>query len=141
MDHAVRMAIENAMEDDVTFRQGLPLNYRNFLGTQKDMSKYVEDDKEEKMSNEKDNEVMKFKERIKDYLSKLVDHIDVNKAADAMSSDFIGSRLPPFGHAPPEGIIFLEVEILSYLRFVSIAWFLPLELLQLSISRVTNRLD
>jgi len=102
MDHAVRMAIENAMEDDVTFRQGLPLNYRNFLGTQNDLSKYVEDDKEEKISNEKDTEVMKFKERIKDYLSKLVDHIDVNKAADAMSSDFIGSRLPPFGHAPPE---------------------------------------
>jgi len=102
MDHAVRMAIENAMEDDVTFRQGLPLNYRNILGTQRDMSKYVEDDKEDKMSNEKDTEVMKFKERIKDYLSKLVDHIDVNKAADSMSSDFIGSRLPPFGHAPPE---------------------------------------
>lgn len=106
MDHAVRLAIDNAMEDDVTFRKGLPLDYLKVLGSGKNMSKYVEDgeeeNKKEKITNENDEQVKKFKDTIKEYLSKLVDHIDVNKAADAMSSDFMASRLPPYGHQPAE---------------------------------------
>merc|ERR1711936_1216565 len=43
-----------------------------------------------------------FKEIVKSKLMKLVDHIDVNKAADAMCSDFMASRLPPFGHVKDE---------------------------------------
>jgi len=108
MDHAVRLAIECAMEDDVSFRKGLPINYLKFLGTGKNMSKYIEsedDKKKDKISNESDEDVKKFKDTIKDYLSKLVDHIDVNMAADAMSSDFMASRLPPFGHHPAEGLL------------------------------------
>lgn len=107
LDHAVRLAIDNAMEDDVEFRRGLPVNYLQYLGTQKNISSYVEEEeketKKETISNKDDDRVKKFKEQIKSHLSKLVDHIDVNKAADSMSSDFIASRLPPFGHAPPEG--------------------------------------
>jgi len=106
LDHAVRLAIDNAMEDDVEFRRGLPVNYLQYLGTQKNISSYVEeeekDTKKETISNKDDDRVKKFKEQIKSHLSKLVDHIDVNKAADSMSSDFMASRLPPFGHAPPE---------------------------------------
>lgn len=105
MDHAVRLAIENAMEDDVSFRKGLPLNYLKYLGTEKNMSKYIDDgenNKKETVTNETDEQVKKFKDTIKEYLSKLVDHIDVNTAADAMSSDFMASRLPPFGHKPSE---------------------------------------
>jgi len=74
------------------------------------MSKYIDDSEEEggdkskkeKVCNEEDAKVKKFKNTIKEYLSKLVDHIDVNMAADAMSSDFMASRLPPFGHRPAE---------------------------------------
>jgi len=107
MDHVVRLAVDNALEEDVSFRKGLPLNYLEYLGTQKNMSKYVDEEEEEEkkkdtISNENNENVKKFKEQIKEYLSKLVDHIDVNKAADAMSSDFMASRLPPFGHTPPE---------------------------------------
>lgn len=95
------------MEDDVEFRRGLPINYLQYLGTQKDISSYVEEDEKDSkkgiVSNTDDDRVKKFKEHIKAHLSKLVDHIDVNKAADSMSSDFMASRLPPFGHAPPEG--------------------------------------
>lgn len=103
MQHAVTQAIENALEDDVSFRTGLPLNYMKFLGTSRNMSKYVveegeEEKKEEKISNEDDEKVKEFKEMIKKHLSKLIDHIDVNTAADAMCNDFMGNRLPPFGH-------------------------------------------
>lgn len=106
LNHAVRLAIDNAMDDNVDFRRGLPLNYLKFLGSGKNMSKYIdegdEEKKKEKICNEDEEQVQKFKDTIKDYLSRLVDHIDVNKAADEMSSDFMASRLPPFGHTPPE---------------------------------------
>ena len=39
-----------------------------------------------------------IQEEIKKQLSNLVDHIDVNKSADAMCTDFMTSRLPPYGH-------------------------------------------
>lgn len=113
----MRLAIDNAMEDDVEFRRGLPVNYLQYLGTQKNISSYVEEEeketKKETISNKDDDRVKKFKEQIKSHLSKLVDHIDVNKAADSMSSDFMASRLPPFGHAPPEGQ-WLEFEFCFY---------------------------
>ena len=35
MQHAVTQAIENALEDDKTFREGLPVNNVSFLGTGK----------------------------------------------------------------------------------------------------------
>ena len=105
MQHAISQAIENAMEDDVTFRRGLPINYLKFLGTGKNMSNYVEveDEKAEKITNSEQPEVKSFMETIKALLPKLVDHIDVNTAADAMSADFMASRLPPFGHEINEG--------------------------------------
>lgn len=102
MNHAVQQAIENALENDVTIRSGLPINYLSMLGTGKDMSSYVEDEAEQKdkkkYSNIDDAKVVKFKETVKVHLAKLVDHIDVNTASDAMSTDFFSSRLPPYGH-------------------------------------------
>lgn len=104
MQHAISQAIENAMEDDVTFRKGLPINYLKFLGTGKNISKYIEDDgSKEKISNEDQEQVKDFKEMIKKLLSKLVDHIDINTAADSMCADFMTSRLPPYGHEIMEG--------------------------------------
>jgi len=104
--HAVSRAIENALENDVAIRSGLPINYLSFLGTGKNMSKYVEysedDDKKKKASMYQSNldkpEVVEFKENVQTYLAKLIEHIDVNRAADAMSQYFILSRLPPYGH-------------------------------------------
>ena len=106
MQHTISQAIENAMEDDLDFRRGLPTDYLRYLGTGKNMVKYVyeEGDKNELTSNEKDKNVMKFKEKIKALFSELVDHIDVDTAADAMCSDFIKSRLPPFGYEYHEGM-------------------------------------
>jgi len=106
MNHAVTQAIEKALEEDVSIRSGLPINYLSMLGTGKNLSSYIEDESEEKdsklNSNLNNEKVKEFKEIVKSKLMKLVDHIDVNKAADAMCSDFMASRLPPFGHVKDE---------------------------------------
>lgn len=104
MNHAVTQAIENALEDDVSIRSGLPVNYMSMLGTGKNINQYIEDedDKKKTHSNLSLDKVKEFKKTVQTHLSKLVDHIDVNTAADAMCSDFMASRLPPFGYAPKE---------------------------------------
>merc|ERR1719357_291229 len=53
---------------------------------------------DEKYSNLKSDKVIEFKETVKAQLAKLVDHVDVNVAADAMCADFFASRLPPYGY-------------------------------------------
>merc|ERR1712179_123225 len=112
MGHAVQQAIENALEDDVTIRRGLPVNFRSYLGTANNMDKYIseiDDEKTEKSDSSKEtsnlNEptVVKFKEDMQKCLAKLVDHIDVNKAADTMCTEFMASRLPPYGHCRCDG--------------------------------------
>jgi len=106
MNHAVQQAIENALEHDVSIRSGLPINYLSLLGTGKDMNSYVEDETDEKekkkYSNLNNKQVVEFKEKVKVQLAKLVDHIDVNTASDAMCADFYCSRLPPYGHVKKE---------------------------------------
>lgn len=106
MNHAVQQAIDNALEDDVSTRSGLPVNYLSLLGTGKNMSAYIEDgtdDKDkEKHLNLNDAKVIEFKNTVKSQLAKLVDHIDVNTAADAMCADFFASRLPPYRHIKKE---------------------------------------
>jgi len=112
MVHAVQQAIETALENDVRIRAGLPINFRGFLGTANNMGAYVaEEEKEAKdgapkaehSSNMSDDRVVKFKEDMQKRLSYLVDHIDVNKSADAMSADFMASRLPPYGYCRCDG--------------------------------------
>jgi len=102
LNHAVTQAIEKAFEEDVTIRSGLPINYMSILGTGKNIGAYIEDGSEEgdgsPRSNMNDVKVKEFKESVKSHLARLVDHIDVNKAADAMCADFMASRLPPYGH-------------------------------------------
>lgn len=48
MNHAVTQAIENALEDDVSVRSGLPINFSSMLGTGKNISSYIEDEADEK---------------------------------------------------------------------------------------------
>lgn len=103
MNHAVTQAIESALEDNVSFRSGLPINYLSMLGTGKNISQYVEDeDDKKKQTNLGQAKVIDFKKNVQNLLTKLVDHIDVNTATDAMCADFMSSRLPPYGYAPKE---------------------------------------
>jgi hypothetical protein len=117
MTHAVANAIGNGLEDDVSFRRGLPINFPSFLGSSHDLGKYIHYDKDNLVqspskknslntngctdhgtlpSNVANEKVKAFKELIKEQLSKLIDHCDINLAADAMADDFFVSRLPPF---------------------------------------------
>jgi len=104
MNHAVTQAVENALEHDVTIRTGLPVDYLSMMGTGKNLSQYIEEEDEEKKkkknkySNLQDVKVKKFKEDLEKRISKLVDHIDVNTATDAMCTHFMANRLPPFGY-------------------------------------------
>jgi len=108
LNHAVTQALEKALEEDVSIRTGLPINYLSMLGTGKNIGAYIEDESGEKdgggggsapmRSNLGNEKVKEFKESVKNHLARLVDHIDVNKAADAMCADFMASRLPPYGH-------------------------------------------
>merc|ERR1712168_1457372 len=113
MYHAVQHAIDNALENDVRIRGGLPINFRGFLGTANNMAAYVAEEKDgdsastpkvEPSSNVIDDRVVKFEEDIRARLSYLVDHIDVNKSADVMSADFMASRLPAYGHCRCDAI-------------------------------------
>jgi len=100
LSHAMEQAIENALEDDISIRGGLPINFRSFLGTSKNMGAYIAqpdekeegkeaEKKEEEPSNLTDPRFVSFKEKVKNSLVNLVEHIDVNKAADVMCSEFM----------------------------------------------------
>ena len=108
-------------------RSGLPINFLKYLGTGYNMSKYIESDesgdsKTKKLpSNETEEKVLEFKENVKKHLSKLIDHIDVNTAADAMSADFMASRLPPYGHVVAEGMSKFPRQMQKHKRFCSIS--------------------
>merc|ERR1711962_1284242 len=115
LSHAMEQAIENALEDDINIRGGLPINFRSFLGTSKNMGAYIAqpdekekgkeeaERKEEESSNLTDPRFVSFKEKVKNSLVNLVEHIDVNKAADVMCSEFMACRLPPYGHGTCDG--------------------------------------
>ncbi|XP_032228992.1 ribosomal oxygenase 2 isoform X2 [Nematostella vectensis] len=87
---ALTDAIEKAMESDVKFRRGLPINFVSQLGLGMD----IQGDDEKAIASKKENE--SFKKQLKELLIALVDHVDANETSDKMASDFMASRLPPF---------------------------------------------
>lgn len=107
MNHAVTQAVENALENDVAIRSGLPRDYFSLMGTGKNLSQYiVDEDNEDKDKKKKDKnkysnlqhaKVQEFKKSLEKHVSKLVDHMDINTATDAMCTHFMANRLPPFG--------------------------------------------
>ncbi|CAL7950241.1 unnamed protein product [Xylocopa violacea] len=74
-------ALSSAIEADSEFRKGLPLDYLKYCG-------YAHLDIQ---NNAKDD----FKEKIKGLFSKIIDYIDIDKAADLMAKNHIHDFLPP----------------------------------------------
>lgn len=74
-------ALTAAIKENYEFRKGLPIDYLRYCG-------YVHS---EIQNNSKD----KFKEKIKHLLSKLIDYIDIDEAADLMAKNHIHDFLPP----------------------------------------------
>jgi lysine-specific demethylase/histidyl-hydroxylase NO66 len=81
LEHLVPAALKQAIESDVRFREGLPLNIHQVCG-----SVYSDVD-----SNER-NEV---RDHIKELFSRIFDHANIDNAVDQMSKKFQTDALPP----------------------------------------------
>uniref|UniRef100_A0A665WPH5 Bifunctional lysine-specific demethylase and histidyl-hydroxylase n=1 Tax=Echeneis naucrates TaxID=173247 RepID=A0A665WPH5_ECHNA len=81
LEKVVPAALEIAMEEDVEFRQGLPLDYLTFMGIQN--------------SDKDDTRRSKFLSRIETLMKKLVDYAPVDAAVDQKAKDFLHDCLPP----------------------------------------------
>ncbi|XP_078043215.1 bifunctional lysine-specific demethylase and histidyl-hydroxylase NO66 isoform X2 [Augochlora pura] len=74
-------ALKTAAENDSEFRKGLPFHYTRHIG-------FAHSDNQNSSKEE-------FREHVKHLLRKLVDHIDVDKAADLMAKNHVYDFLPP----------------------------------------------
>ncbi|KAF3703005.1 Ribosomal oxygenase 1 Bifunctional lysine-specific demethylase and histidyl-hydroxylase NO66 [Channa argus] len=77
----VPAALEVAMEEDVEFRQGLPLDYLTYMGVQN--------------SDKDDPRRTKFLSRIESLMKKLPNYAPVDAAVDQKARDFLHDCLPP----------------------------------------------
>lgn len=75
-------ALKSAINSDVRFREGLPLNIHQVLGCA-----FSEIDSPERTS---------MREKIKSLFNKIFDHANVDHAVDQMSKKFQADALPPF---------------------------------------------
>ncbi|XP_026197165.1 ribosomal oxygenase 1 [Anabas testudineus] len=74
-------ALDIAMEEDVEFRQGLPLDYLTYMGVQN--------------SDKDDPRRTKFFSRIESLMKKLTNYAPVDAAVDQKARDFLHDCLPP----------------------------------------------
>ncbi|XP_035534630.1 ribosomal oxygenase 1 [Morone saxatilis] len=81
LQKVVPVALEIAMEEDVEFRQGLPLDYLTYMGVQN--------------SDKDDPRRTKFFSRIESLMKKLTNYAPVDAAVDQKARDFLHDCLPP----------------------------------------------
>uniref|UniRef100_UPI0037E8B871 ribosomal oxygenase 1 n=1 Tax=Semicossyphus pulcher TaxID=241346 RepID=UPI0037E8B871 len=81
LQKVVPAALEVAMEEDVEFRQGLPLDYLTYMGVQN--------------SDKDDPRRAKFFSRIESLMNKLANYAPVDAAVDQKARDFLHDCLPP----------------------------------------------
>ncbi|XP_059212427.1 ribosomal oxygenase 1 [Centropristis striata] len=81
LQKVVPAALEIAMEEDVEFRQGLPLDYLTYMGVQN--------------SDKDDQRRTKFFQRIESLMKKLTNYSPVDAAVDQKARDFLHDCLPP----------------------------------------------
>lgn len=77
----VPAALEIAMEEDVEFRRGLPLDYLTYMGVQN--------------SDKDDPRRTKFFSQIESLMKKLINYAPVDAAVDQKARDFLHDCLPP----------------------------------------------
>ncbi|KAG8011429.1 Ribosomal oxygenase 1 [Nibea albiflora] len=81
LQKVVPAALEIAMEEDVEFRQGLPLDYLTYMGVQN--------------SDKDDPRRTKFFSRIESLMKKLATYAPVDAAVDQKARDYLHDCLPP----------------------------------------------
>ncbi|KAM9703613.1 ribosomal oxygenase 1 [Menidia menidia] len=77
----VPAALEIAMEEDVEFRRGLPLDYLTYMGVQH--------------SDKEDHRRVKFLARMENLIKKLPNYAPVDAAVDQKAREFLHDCLPP----------------------------------------------
>lgn len=82
MEILLPAALKQAIESDVRFREGLPLNIHQLFG-----SVHEEKDSEEKT---------KIRSHLKSLFNRVFDHGDIDNAVDQMSKKFQTDALPPY---------------------------------------------
>ncbi|KAK5643293.1 hypothetical protein RI129_007138 [Pyrocoelia pectoralis] len=81
MEHVLKYTLSAAASDDVEFREGLPLQYLQHCG-------FANDDCDSKMR-------MTLKKKVKRLLTKMIDHLDIDSAADELGKQFMWDSMPP----------------------------------------------
>ncbi|XP_038582608.1 ribosomal oxygenase 1 [Micropterus salmoides] len=81
LQKVVPAALDIALEEDVEFRQGLPLDYLTYMGVQN--------------SDKDDPRRTKFFSRIESLMKKLTNYAPVDAAVDQKARDFLHDCLPP----------------------------------------------
>jgi bifunctional lysine-specific demethylase and histidyl-hydroxylase NO66 len=76
-------AIEQAMTEDIEYRQGMPINYL--------MSHGVAYESDKKPSNDR----VQFKDKVEKLVKKLVKYLPIDATADQMAKNYIHESLPP----------------------------------------------
>lgn len=80
LEKMLPQALKRAAENDIRFREGLPLDYLTYVGTAHDM-------------NYQKNI---FKNKIKNLITLMLEYVDIDNAADLMAKNHIHDFLPPF---------------------------------------------
>ncbi|XP_042359335.1 ribosomal oxygenase 1 [Plectropomus leopardus] len=81
LQKVVPAALEIAMEEDVEFRQGLPLDYLAYMGVQN--------------SDKDDQRRTKFFSQVESLMKKLTNYAPIDAAVDQKARDFLHDCLPP----------------------------------------------
>uniref|UniRef100_A0A1A7YXB5 Bifunctional lysine-specific demethylase and histidyl-hydroxylase n=2 Tax=Iconisemion striatum TaxID=60296 RepID=A0A1A7YXB5_9TELE len=81
LQKVIPAALEIAMEEDVDFRRGLPLDYLTYMGVQN--------------SDKEDNRRVRFLARIENLMNKLPTYAPVDAAVDQKAREFLHDCLPP----------------------------------------------
>lgn len=90
----VPQAIATAMQEDLDYRESLPVSYLNYMGL-------VNQESNDRKRDE-------FLGKIKDLFSKLINYVNVDLAVDHFSKNFIHSALPPVLTAQEKALSIVE---------------------------------
>ena len=82
LEKVLSTAIKSAMENDVEFRKGLPVDYLSFMG--------------KAHCNEMSSKRNEFIERVTELASKVVDSVAIDSGVDEMGKRFVHDTLPPY---------------------------------------------
>ncbi|KAB0799651.1 hypothetical protein PPYR_07531 [Photinus pyralis] len=81
MEHVLKYTLSTAASDDVEFREGLPLQFLQHSG-------FANDDRDSEVRTT-------MKKKVKNLLMKMIDHLDIDSAADELGKQFMWDSMPP----------------------------------------------